>query len=211
MIPFVSAWSGGKDACLATYRMMQQGHKPKALLTMMEADGQSSRAHALPLRLLKSQAGSLNIPLFAQAADDYKKSYLEALTQLKNEGIKDAVFGDIDLQAHRDWQEEMADIVDYKMHFPLWEEPHENLVYEFVDAGFKTIIIAVQQGVLDKAYLGRLLNRETLQELEKSGVDICGEGGEFHTFVVDGPIFSKEVTIKPNGIFSQNGYDFLRL
>ncbi len=211
MISFVSSWSGGKDACLATYRMIQSGNKPAQLLTMMEADGERTRAHALPLRLLQAQADALNIPLLAKAADNYKDSYIEALEYLKKQGVKDAVFGDIDLQAHKDWQEEIADIVGFNMHFPLWEEPHETLVYEFLDAGFKTIIIAVQQGVLEQSFLGKTLDYQTLQALEEKGIDICGEGGEFHTFVINGPIFSKEVLVEPKGVFSQNGYDFLKL
>ena len=211
MISFASSWSGGKDACLATYRMIQAGNKPQFLLTMMEADGKHSRAHALPRKLLQEQADALGIPLLSQAADNYKDSYIKALNALKTKGIKDAVFGDIDLQAHKDWQEEIAEIVGFKMHFPLWEESHEKLVYEFIDAGFITTIIAVQQGVLEQAFLGRKLDRETLAELEEKGIDICGEGGEFHTFVTDGPIFSKAVNLEPKGMFSQNGYDFLKL
>lgn len=211
MISFASSWSGGKDACLATYRMIQAGNEPRFLLTMMEADGKHSRAHALPRKLLQAQADALNIPLFTQAADNYKDSYIEALNTLKTKGITDAVFGDIDLQAHKDWQEEIAEIVGFTMHFPLWEEPHDKLVYEFIDAGFITTIIAVQQGVLGQEFLGRALDQETLAELEGRGIDICGEGGEFHTFVTDGPIFSQAVTIRTTGIFSQNGYDFLKL
>ncbi len=211
MISFASSWSGGKDACLATYRMIQAGNKPQFLLTMMEADGKHSRAHALPRDLLQAQADALGIPLLSQAADNYKDSYIEALNTLKTKGIKDAVFGDIDLQAHKDWQEGIAEIVGYSMHFPLWEESHEKLVYEFIDAGFITTIIAVQQGVLEQAFLGRKLDRETLAELKEKGIDICGEGGEFHTFVTYGPIFHKAVAIKPKGVFSQNGYDFLKL
>ncbi len=211
MTDFVSSWSGGKDACLATYRMIQSGHKPKALLTMMEADSLHSRAHALPVNLLKAQAAALNIPLITQAADDYKKCYIEALNQLKKSGIKDAVFGDIDLQAHKDWQEEIGELVGYKMHFPLWEESHQKLVYEFVDAGFNTVIIGVKQDVLEQDFLGKTLNYETLESLDKKGIDICGEGGEFHTFVTDGPIFEQGLTLEPKGVFSQNGYDFLKL
>jgi len=211
MISFASSWSGGKDACLATYRMIQAGNKPQFLLTMMEADGEYSRAHALPRQLLQTQADALGIPLIAQAADNYKDSYIEALNSLNEKGVNNAIFGDIDLQAHKDWQEEIAEIVGFTMHFPLWEESHEKLVYEFIDAGFITTIIAVQQGVLEQAFLGRTLDRKTLIELEAKGIDICGEGGEFHTFVTDGPIFSKAVSIEPKGILSQNGYDYLKL
>ena len=211
MISFASSWSGGKDACLATYRMIQAGNKPQFLLTMMEAGGEHSRAHALPRKLLQTQADALGIPLIAQAADNYKDSYIEALNSLNEKGVNNAVFGDIDLQAHKDWQEEIAEIVGFTMHFPLWEESHEKLVYEFIDAGFITTIIAVQQGVLEQNFLGRTLDRKTLIELEAKGIDICGEGGEFHTFVTYGPMFSKAVSIEPKGILSQNGYDYLKL
>jgi len=212
MTDFVCSWSGGKDACLALYRMMQQGHQPKYLLTMMQADGKTTRAHALAVNILQEQANSLGISLITQAAENYKKSYVSALEKLKTKGITDAVFGDIDLQAHRDWQEEIAELTGYEMHFPLWEESHETLVHEFIDAGFKSVIIAVQQKSLGRKFLGKVLNAETLGLLEEEGVDICGEGGEFHTLVVDGPIFSAKVEINPTGdTFSDFGYDFLRL
>ena len=210
MVDFAVSWSGGKDACLALYRMKQAAHAPKFLLTMMEKDGLTSRAHALPLVLLQQQADALGIPFIPQPADDYKSSYIEALKSLKADGVADIVFGDIDLQAHRDWQEEIAQIVNCNMHFPLWEESHEKLVYEFIDAGFETTIIAVQQGVLEPSFLGRKLDAPTLKELEKIGVDICGEGGEFHSFVTNGPLFSNEVRLDSNGTFTKNGYDFLR-
>lgn len=206
---FACIWSGGKDACLAMYRLIQAGYKVEYLVTMMEADGQLSRAHALPLHLLQTQAKALGLPLLAQPADDYKKAYLEALAFLKTHDINNAVFGDIDLQAHRDWQEEIGEIADFNMLFPLWEEAHEKLVYEFIDAGFKTVIIAVKEDLLDDSFLGKRLDKTTIKNLEDKGVDICGEDGEFHTFVIDGPIFSHEVAINQGGIFSKNGYRFL--
>ena len=211
MKPFVCVWSGGKDACLAMHRMSLSGSRPQQLLTMMEADGVTSRAHALPLKLLEEQASALGLPLLAQSATDYKEAYLSALATLKTKGISDAVFGDIDLQAHKDWQQEVGEIAGFNMHFPLWEEEHESLVYEFLEAGFETVIIAIKQDQLDKSFLGKTLNHATIKLLEKEGVDICGEGGEFHTFVVYGPMFSKRVNLKPKGSFSKNGYDFLRL
>ncbi len=211
MKPFVCVWSGGKDACLAMYRMSQSGINPSYLLTMMEADGVTSRAHALPLKLLEQQAAALSLPLLAQPAEDYKQAYLEALATLKNYGIADAVFGDIDLQAHKDWQQEIGELAGFTMHFPLWEENHEKLVHEFLEAGFETVIVAVKQGMLDTRFLGRTLNHSTLKELESLGIDICGEGGEFHTFVVDGPLFSSRVELQADGYFSKKGYDFLKL
>ncbi len=210
MKPFVCVWSGGKDACLAMYRMSLAGIKPSYLLTMMEADGVTSRAHALPLELLEQQATALSLPFLAQPAEDYKRAYLDALATLKNHGINDAVFGDIDLQAHKDWQEEIGELADFTMHFPLWEEGHDKLVHEFLDAGFETIIVAVKHEMLDVSFLGRTLNKDTLKELESKGIDICGEGGEFHTFVIDGPLFSNRVELKPKGNFSKKGYDFLK-
>lgn len=210
MKPFVCVWSGGKDACLAMYRMSLSGVQPSYLLTMMEADGVTSRAHALPLELLERQAEALGLPFLAQPATDYKQAYLDALARLKTHGINDAVFGDIDLQAHKDWQEEIGELAGFTMHFPLWEEGHEKLVHEFLEAGFETVIVAVKHEVLDASFLGRTLNYKTLKDLESMGIDICGEGGEFHTFVVDGPLFSNRVELQAKGYFSKKGYEFLK-
>lgn len=208
----ISSWSGGKDACLALYRAMQAGHQPQALLTMMEADGLRSRAHALRPEVLQQQAAAMSLPLITPSVtwEGYRPVYVQALGKAKMQGTEALVSGDIDLQAHRDWLEQVGEEVGLEVLFPLWEDPHSALMAEFHTVGFTTHIIAVKQGVLDESWLGRKLDAAAMQALDALGVDVCGEGGEFHTFVTDGPLFARPLTLVSRGSFAgQYAYTFL--
>jgi uncharacterized protein (TIGR00290 family) len=120
------------------------------------------------------------------------------------------VSGDIDLQAHRDWLEQVGVDVGLEVLFPLWEDSHPALLAEFHAVGFTTHIIAVKQGVLDESWLGRKLDAAAMQELEAIGVDVCGEGGEFHTFVTNGPLFSHPLKMRALGSFvGEHNYLFM--
>ncbi|UJS24490.1 diphthine--ammonia ligase [Thiothrix winogradskyi] len=208
----ISSWSGGKDACLALYRAMQAGHQPQALLTMMEADGLRTRAHALPLAVLRQQAAALGLPLITPSVtwEGYRPMYVQALSEAKAQGAEALISGDIDLQAHRDWLEQVGEEVGLNVLFPLWKDTHSALLEEFHAVGFTTHIIAVKLGVLDESWLGRKLDAAAMQELDAIGVDVCGEGGEFHTFVTDGPLFSHPLNIQALGSFTgKHNYTFL--
>ncbi|MDD5395359.1 MAG: diphthine--ammonia ligase [Thiothrix sp.] len=208
----ISSWSGGKDACLALYRAMQAGHQPQALLTMLEADGLRTRAHALPVAVLQQQAAAMGLPLVTPSVtwEGYRPVYVQALAAAKMQRADALVSGDIDLQAHRDWLEQVGEEAGLEVLFPLWEDAHSALLAEFHAVGFTTHIIAVKQGVLDKSWLGRKLDAIAMQELDAIGVDVCGEGGEFHTFVTDGPLFSRPLRIQALGSFTgEYNYTFL--
>lgn len=208
----ISSWSGGKDACLALYRAMQTGHQPQALLTMLEADGSRSRAHALRPEVLQQQAAAMGLPLIMPSVtwEGYRPVYVQALSEAKAQGAEALISGDIDLQAHRDWLEEVGEEVGLNVLFPLWEDTHSALLEEFHAVGFTTHIIAVKLGVLDESWLGRKLDAQAMHELETIDVDVCGEGGEFHTFVTDGPLFSRPLNIRALGSFTgEYNYTFL--
>jgi uncharacterized protein (TIGR00290 family) len=194
---FFCSWSGGKDACLALYKMQLLGHQPKGLLTMLDETGQHSLAHHLPKTLIEQQANALGLQSFTQAKhkNDYQGAYLKALTHYQKQGLNHLVLGDIDLQAHRDWQETQGQLANITPLFPLWLQDHKQLVLEFIEAGFTAVIISVLPNKLSSDFLGRELDLNTIKELEKLGVDVCAEGGEFHTFVTNGPIFSKAIEL----------------
>jgi len=208
----ISSWSGGKDACLALYRAMQAGHQPQALLTMLEADGLRTRAHALRPKVLQQQAAAMSLPLITPSVtwEGYRPVYVQALSEAKQQGAEALISGDIDLQVHREWLEQVGEEVGLAVLFPLWEDAHSALLAEFHAVGFTTHIIAIKQGVLDESWLGRKLDAIAMQELEAMGVDVCGEGGEFHTFVTDGPLFSYSLKIQALGSFTgEYNYTFL--
>lgn len=196
-INFFCSWSGGKDACLALYKMTQAGHQAKGLLTMMNETGELSRAHHLPKRLIELQAQALATPLLTQAAakPEYKQQYLKALQHHQQQGLSHIVLGDIDLQAHKDWQEEQGQQTGITPLFPLWLQDHKQLVLEFIDAGFEATIIAILPDKVPAKFLGLAFNHDAIAELESLGIDVCAEGGEFHTIVTNGPLFSQAIEL----------------
>lgn len=196
-VGFYCSWSGGKDACLALYKMVQQGHKPQGLLTMMNAAGTLSRAHYLPKSLIEQQALALGLNCVTQATtkQDYQARYQSALQDCKQQDIDYLVLGDIDLQAHRDWQIRQCRKSGITPLFPLWFQDHKGLVEQFIEAGFKATIIAILPDKVPSEFLGKSLTLETIMQLEALGIDVCAEGGEFHTVVTDGPLFSKPIEL----------------
>ncbi|SCZ00784.1 Dph6-related ATP pyrophosphatase [Alkaliphilus peptidifermentans] len=209
--PFFCSWSGGKDSCLALYRTIKEGGKPQILFTMFAEGALRSRSHGLPLELYKEQSSSLEIPFIYKAASwqEYEEVFIKTLHTFKDMNINIGVFGDIDLEDHRKWEEKVCNEADIEAYLPLWKEERTALLLEFIDNGFKTMIIAIKEGVLDKKYLGRILDRELIAELDALDIDPCGEEGEFHTVVLDGPIFTYAIEVEIKQEIFNNGYWFI--
>ena len=208
---FFCSWSGGKDSCLALYLAIQNGGVPEALLTMLQEDGKRSRAHGLPVPVLKQQALALGIPLVTckSSWDSYEQNFLDIISEFKKEGVEYGVFGDIDLEAHLEWVERVCSSVQIQSYEPLWKTPRRDLLDKFFQLGFKATIIAVKQGTLDSSFLGRTLNDEVITEMENAGIDASGEEGEYHTVVTNGPIFRHAVAIKKGEHILRESYCFL--
>jgi len=196
--PFVCSWSGGKDSCLALYRALKAGARPAFLLTILQEDGTRSRSHGLEPGVLQAQALSLEIPLVTRNASwsDYEAVFSATLQELKAAGVKAGVFGDIDLEDHRLWEEKVCGAAGIEACLPLWKTPRQALLDEFLTCGFEALIVVVNGEKLAGAYLGRTLNRELLREFERLGIDPSGEEGEYHTVVTSGPIFSAPLRLE---------------
>ncbi|MFD1864839.1 diphthine--ammonia ligase [Planococcus chinensis] len=194
---FVMSWSGGKDSALAYYRAVMAGHVPAALFTMFEKDGSRSRSHGLPLEVMEAQAARMGLPLVVGKADwsGYEDEFIRQLRHFKEEGVGMGVYGDIDLEDHLAWVQKVSAIAGVEANHPLWQEPRKELLLELIREGFKAVITVVDTERLDKRFLGREFNESLIEELEASGVDACGEEGEFHTVIVDGPIFVEPVPV----------------
>ena len=143
--------------------------------------------------------------------DGYEANFIDAVRELRAEGISAGVFGDIDLEGHREWVTRVCSTVEIEPVIPLWQEERRELLNEFISLGFRALIVSVKDAALDHSFLGRYLDDETVEELEKVGVDICGEEGEYHTFVTDGPEFSRPVLFDTIGIKNHDGYSFLEI
>lgn len=209
-----ASWSGGKDCMLALFRMLQQKkYKVSYLINMCEAGTYNSRSHGLPRELIVEQALNIGISLIQKETDfgNYEMNFKRVIHQLKNEGVEGGIFGDIYLQAHRDWIERVCGELGIIPYFPLWEEDTGKLLKEFIDAGFQATIVSVRKDNLGQEWLGQNLDNGFLKEILKTDIDPCAENGEFHTFVYDGPIFENAVNIKTDGIRSDDRHWYLTI
>lgn len=194
---FVTSWSGGKDSCYAMMQAVAQGLKPKVLLNMMNENGKVSRSHGLPLSILKQQAQKMNLPIVTIPAtwNEYEAKYIKALQEIKTKfELEAAVFGDIDLQPHRDWEEKVCNAAGIEAVLPLWQQNRIDLVDEMLANGIETMIVSCNTQ-MGENYLGKIMTKELAQELEAKGIDSCGENGEFHTMVINCPLFSESITL----------------
>lgn len=210
---FVSSWSGGKDSALAYYRAVMEGHVPIALFTMFEKDGSLSRSHGLPLEVMEAQAERMGLPLVIGKADwsGYEEEFIQQLKKFNEQGIEMGVYGDIDLADHLEWVQKVSAQAGVEANHPLWQEPRKDLLLELIREGFKAVITVVDGSRLDKQFLGREFTEELIAELEASGVDACGEEGEFHTIIVDGPIFVEPVPVQFGERIQNGNYHMLEV
>jgi len=211
--PFFSSWSGGKDSYLALQRVVAAGGRAVALLTMLRDDGRLSHSHGLPLAFVERQAEALGLPLVRRAAswDTYEAAFLDGLAELRELGAEVGVFGDIDLQPHRDWVERVCGAAGLDACLPLWLEPRRALLDELFAAGVEATIVTVNTERLGERFLGRRLEPALIPELEAAGVDACGEEGEFHTVVTAAPLFAAPVAFVRRGTLAVDQYRFVEI
>jgi diphthine-ammonia ligase len=211
--PFFCSWSGGKDSCLALYHAIQMGGKPCSLLTILSEDGVTSRSHALRKPLIEAQARSLGVqPVFRSASwHQYETEFISALHEFKKSGIEVGVFGDIDVDSHREWVSRVCDVAGIVPVHPLWKRDRRELLEEFIGLGFTAQIVVINEQKSDKRFLGKIIQTHTITEMKETGIDPSGELGEYHTVVTDGPIFSSRVEIQPAGERHHEDYWFLEV
>ena len=208
---FFCSWSGGKDSCLSLYYAIKQGGIPKRLITMLVENDERSRSHGLSLHLLKKQSESLNIPLITRHAswEEYENNFITALKEIKKSKINIGVFGDIDIEDHKNWVKKVCNKNNMVEYLPLWKKSRRQIVTKFIDHGFKAIIVAVKDDkLLGKELLGREFDEDLLKIFEERGVDPAGENGEYHTLVTGGPIFKKDIEYKLKEKIFFSGYWF---
>lgn len=196
----IVAWSGGKDSALALHEIQRAGdYEILTLLTTLTEDYDRISMHGVRRELLEQQAELLGLHLekifiSKNASEEECESKMqEVLTKYLTTGASAVVFGDIFLEDLRKYRENNLSRVGMKGIFPLWKKDTTELAHRFIDLGFKAITTCVDSEFLDKAFVGRTIDEELLAELPP-GVDPCGENGEFHSFVYDGPIFREPVS-----------------
>lgn len=195
------SWSGGKDSALALYHAL---HDPTCdvthLLTSVNAHHQRVSMHGVRLELLAAQAQRIGLPLTQlrlpemPSMAEYDQALLTTLTDLRRQGVRQAIYGDIFLEDLRAYREQQLARVPLRGEFPLWQRASADVLREFWDLGFQAIVVCVNDRALDASFCGRLLDRDFLHDLPP-GVDPCGENGEYHSFVFDAPYFSQPIEV----------------
>jgi len=201
-LPVAISWSGGKDAAYALFQLGTAKVRPACLFTILQQENRRVTMHGVAMKWMEEQSRSLNIPfkpLFLKS-DHTHQSYEElmknGLAQLRQEQINGMVYGDIFLQDLKEYREKLHQSSGITPLFPLWESDTLQQAQAFIRAGFKAWIIAVNNEVLDASFCGRAFDEQFLADLPE-GVDLCGENGEFHSFVWDGPCFQYPIPCKP--------------
>lgn len=202
-------WSSGKDAAFSLYRLQNsKEYQIEKLVTTVNSEVDRVSMHGLRTELLIKQAASLGLPLTliklngSVSMETYNTVMAEAVEQLKSEDYTHSVFGDIFLEDLKKYREEQLEEIGIEAVFPLWKKDTKELITEFIELGFKAITVCVNAKVLDKSFCGREVDLEFIKSLPEN-VDPCGENGEFHTFVYDGPNFKEPIKFKVGAIIEK--------
>ncbi len=194
-------WSGGKDSSLALYHVLSdKDYSIERLVTTINNTYNRVAMHGVRAELLERQAKEIGLPLQQLCMNDqptmseYNEAMATMMNGLKTEGFTHSIFGDIFLEDLRKYREDKLAEGGFTAHFPLWKRDTTELIHEFIDLGFKTVVCCVKSDLLDDSFAGRIIDKDFLKDLPKN-VDPCGENGEFHTFVFDGPIFANPIPI----------------
>jgi len=195
-------WSGGKDSALALYKILKDDqYKISGLLTSVNSAFKRVSMHGVREELLDEQALQLKLPLYKlqlpeqPSMDEYNDKMSDMMQHLRDDGFTHSVFGDIFLEDLKKYREEKLETAGFKAVFPIWKRDTSELIREFIELGFKTVVVCVKAELLDERFAGRVIDDQFIKDLPP-GVDPCGENGEFHTFVFDGPIFSQPIEIE---------------
>jgi len=209
---FVS-WSGGKDAYLSLLLALEQGLEVNCLLNFIGHDGYS-RSHGIPGELLQRQAEVLGYPLEKKKVtwETYEPGFEEAVSRLRErEKVAGGVFGDINLEEHRQWLEKMGRRCGINCHLPLWGMGERQVTRELLRRAGKAVIVSLRNDLLEEKWLGQELNLEFMEHCENKGLSPCGERGEFHTLVVGGPCFLESLQYCVTGKERKDNRTHLRL
>jgi diphthine-ammonia ligase len=211
----VASWSGGKDSAYAYHLAVQQGHQVLSLLTMMMSE-EKSNFHMIPSGILDAQAAAIGVPLLKKttSAATYEADFKAVLTDFKNKGAQGLVTGDIyEVAGHEEgWLDRVCGEVGLKPVKPLWMGDTKQIYLDYLKTGFKATVVRTNK-TLSLDWLGRVLDRQFYHDILKLGsVDPCGEGGEYHTVITDGPGFKQKVELlETEKKRLDNGFGYLEI
>jgi uncharacterized protein (TIGR00290 family) len=211
------SWSSGKDSAWALREVLRNGTvEPVGLVTTVTSSFGRVSMHGVRVEILRAQAERVGLPLFVVSIPagcsnaDYEAAFLAGLRQASPSGFERVVFGDLFLEDVRAYREALLEGTGIAPEFPLWRRDTAELAREMIEGGLDSILVCVDPNRVPAGLAGRRFDRDLLDELPP-GADPCGENGEFHTCVVDGPMFSTAVPAVPGVRVARDGFVFADL
>ncbi len=189
-------WSGGKDSALALDRASREGIEIARLISFYDSATRRVRFHSTRVEMLEAQTAAIGIDLRAIPTTwaEMEANLRHELSSLREDGFTGVVFGDIHLADVRAWYEERVTAAGLNHVEPIWGEPPHLLLNEFTSSGGRAVITCVDLAKLDESWLGRVIDDRFASEIGRTGVDACGENGEYHSFAFAGPVFRKPLS-----------------
>ena len=210
----VASWSGGKDSCFACYKALLQGYEVTHLVNFISKEYKRVSFHGTRAGLISSQAEAAGIPIAQYTVPPdlalYEQRFKKVISTLKCNGLEGMIFGDIYIQEQRDWVNRVCRELNIKPVLPLWGLSSEQVLTDFIRTGFKALVISANANFFSEEWLGRKLDQSFLTDIkalnQEQDIDIGGEQGEFHTFVVNGPLFQKRIDVTYGVKIQRKGY-----
>jgi len=204
---YLASWSGGKDSCFASYLAIRKGLNISGLVHF----DRPNNLHGVDPGMIRLQAELAGIPFIQKRvmAEDFEPEFKRTVGELAVKGAQGMVFGDIYLEPHKEWVDRVCGELGILPFEPLWGMKTEDIIRDFIDCGFETIVASGDQKLIDKKYIGRKMDQDFIEYLRSKKLDVCGESGEFHTFVTSGPLFRGKINITDADVISRDGFWFL--
>ena len=202
------SYSCGKDSTLAFHKMIEAGHEPVALIVMINEAVDRSYFHGADYKMLRQYEKALHLPLLLTptTGEAYHRAMEESLKRAIEMGAEAICFGDIDIEDNRAWSEARCANVGVKAVFPLWNRSREENVHELVALGYKCLMKSINNTLLPKEFLGQIMDEKIIDKMKYYGIDICGENGEYHTLVMDGPVFQHPISYRTGEVLDFGAY-----
>ncbi len=204
-----ASWSGGKDSCLASYLARKRG----LMVSHLVHFDRPNNLHGVDPAIIRLQAELAGIPMVQKhvSSADFEKEFKLTVSELKRNGVDGMVFGDIYLEPHKEWVDRTCGELGILPEEPLWGRDTEGIMQEFFSLGFETVVASGDRKLIGKEWIGRKMDGAFIRYLKSRNLDVCGESGEFHTFVTAGPLFRGRIEILKHDVVGRDGFWFLNV
>jgi len=208
---YAVSWSGGKDSCLALYEALRLGCKVSHLVNFISNEEKRVRFHGTDAGLIVLQGVALGIEVaqYETDWDGYERDFKAGVRGLLPKGVKGMVFGDIYVDEHKEWVERVCGEIGIEALEPLWNRPASNVLGQFIGLGFEAVVVSANTKYIDEEWVGRAVDSDFRDYLSSKGIDPCGENGEYHTVVINGPLFSRRISLTAGPVIAKGEFRLL--